>query len=476
MSAASALIMPGDIEYHRGGNPNEIELPYNWEARIHQVPLFDYMFPVAEDGSREYPWKKRALGVWHRRAGKDSASFQVEALASQMQVGTYWHMLPTLNQGRKVAWEGIDKSGRRMIDQAFPKDLRESTNQTDMQIRFKNGSVWQVVGSDNYDSLIGTNPLGVVFSEYSVADPEAWNYLRPILRENDGWAIFIYTPRGKNHGFDLYNRVKENARWYVSLLTVEDTRREDGTRIVTDEDIQEERDDGMSEEMIRQEFYCSFSAGVVGAYWAHLVEEADNDGRIGDIAYDPLLATHLYFDIGIDDATAVWFGQRHQWQRRWFKYMEWRDTPLIEVFDEIARMPYRFAYANLPHDARQREKGTGNRIEAYAEDIFDDYTRVVTHKAYGVQESIEAAGQLLRQSWFDREECARGLDCLMNYRKVYDPKRKTYQAKPYHDWASHGSDAFRLAGMQDIDDIDIENFFDHNRTGTPQVKRTMRYG
>lgn len=460
-----------DIEFH-DGDPNSIELPYHWIARSHQVPLFDYMFPM-QDGERVIREQARALEVWHRRAGKDSASLQIECLASQMKVATYWHMLPTLNQGRKVVWEGIDKHGRRMIDQAFPKELRESTNQTDMQIRFKNGSIWQVVGSDNYDSLVGTNPFGVVFSEYSVADPEAWNYLRPILRENGGFAIFIYTPRGKNHGFDLYNKVKKNARWHVSLLTIEDTKREDGTPIVTEEDIQEERDDGMSEEMIRQEFYCSFSAGVVGAYWAHLVEAADLDDRIGDVPYDPLLSVHLYFDIGIDDATAVWFGQRRQFQRRWFKYKEYKDTPLIEVFEDVYKMPYRISYVNLPHDARQREKGTGNRIEAYAEDIFDDFTRVVTHKAYNVQESIEAGGQLIRISHFDRDGCARGLDCLMNYRKVWDPKRKTYQVKPFHDWASHGADAWRLAGMQDIDEPEMELFFSGPQV--PKVHRSMRY-
>ena len=292
----------------------DIVLPHAWKARPHQRDLFDYLFTNEEEGAGCFPWKRRALEVWHRRAGKDSCSLQIMAMASQMVVGTYWHMLPTLNQGRKVVWDGIDRVGRRMIDQAFPQELRASTNETDMTIKMKNGSVWQVVGSDNYNSLVGTNPRGVVFSEYSVADPDAWTYIRPILRENHGFAIFIYTPRGKNHGWDLYDKVKKNPRWHVSLLTIDDTKNEFGQPLVTEADIQEERDEGMAEEDIQQEYYCSFAAGIRGAYWASEVERAREENRIGRIPYSNLMPVHLYLDIGIDDATACWFGQRRHYE------------------------------------------------------------------------------------------------------------------------------------------------------------------
>ena len=134
-------------------------------------------------------------------------------------------MLPTQRQAKKVIWNGLDGEGRRIVDQAFPKELRTRSDATEMLIELKNGSIWQLCGSDNYDSLVGANPVGVVFSEWSLCNPKAWDYIRPILAENGGWALFIYTPRGTNHGKALYSMAIDNDAWMASLLTVEDTTR-----------------------------------------------------------------------------------------------------------------------------------------------------------------------------------------------------------------------------------------------------------
>ena len=253
-----------------------LNLPNEWVARDYQAPLFQYLF----DGGLE---RKRAAVVWRRRCGKDSCCLQLSAVASQMRVGTIWHMLPTLKQGRRVVWDGIDSDGRRMIDQAFPKEMRQldnPINNSDMQIRMRNGSIYQVVGSDNYDSLVGTNPVGVIFSEFAVADPKAWDYIRPILAENGGWALFIYTPRGKNHGKKLFDMAQGNPRWFDSLLTIEDTFRPDGTHVMSPEIIAEERAEGMAEEKILQEYFCSFDAGMEGAFYTAELNIADQEGRI----------------------------------------------------------------------------------------------------------------------------------------------------------------------------------------------------
>lgn len=238
-----------------------ITLPNNWNARHYQGPLMSHML---SGGTME---QKRAVEVWHRRAGKDSCSLQIAAVGSQMRVGTYWHMLPSLQQGRRVVWEGIDKEGNRMIDQAFPKEIRAGKpNESNMKIDLANGSVWQVVGSDNYDSLVGTNPVGIVFSEYSIADPNAWDYFRPILRENNGWAVFIYTPRGKTHGYSLLQNARKavdkgNRNWHADVLDI------NKTGVMTDADVEEEIELGMSREKALQEFYCSFDIGMEGAFY-----------------------------------------------------------------------------------------------------------------------------------------------------------------------------------------------------------------
>src|SRR5262249_31440665 len=162
-------------------------------------------------------------------------------------------------QGRKAIWEGRGKDDVAYLDH-FPKSLVTGTHDSLMQVRYKNGSLFQIVGAEDPDTLVGTNPRGIGFSEYSREHPTAWDLMRPILAENEGWAIFNYTPRGKNHGFKLYEMARQNPKWWVSKLTIDDTR------VLTPEDIEEERRAGMTEDLVQQEFYCSFISAIQGSY------------------------------------------------------------------------------------------------------------------------------------------------------------------------------------------------------------------
>ena len=225
---------------------DDIDIPHDWSPRPYQTRLFNRF-----GYGLQY---QRAVAVWHRRAGKDSTGLNLTAREMFKRVGTYWHLFPEHAQSRRAIWNGIDREGRRIIDQFLPAPLRERTRQDEMMIELKTGSIWQMAGSDRYDSLVGSNPVGVVFSEYSLSDPAAWDYIRPILRENDGWALFIYTPRGRNHGYELFNMALGNDDWYAERLTINDTG------VLTEEDIQAERESGMSENKILQEYYCDFDA------------------------------------------------------------------------------------------------------------------------------------------------------------------------------------------------------------------------
>ena len=225
----------------------EITLPHKFVPRSYQMPFLAAM----RDGC------KRACWVVHRRGGKDKTAVNFTSSAMFDRVGTYYHCLPTYNQGRKVIWDGRDKDGLKFTDH-FPAKLRKSTNNTEMKIEMINGSIWQIVGADNYDAVVGANPIGIVFSEWAISDkyPDAWNYFRPMLAENGGWAVFIYTPRGRNHGFSLYQMALNNPDWFCQVLTVDDTG------AISPADIEAERQAGMSPDMINQEFYCSFVASV----------------------------------------------------------------------------------------------------------------------------------------------------------------------------------------------------------------------
>lgn len=200
---------------------------------------------------------RRACLVWHRRAGKDKCALNLTIKKMFERVGTYYHCLPTYNQGKKVLWDGRGKDEFKFMDH-FPAEVVSRRNSTEMKIQTVNGSIWQVIGADNYDSVVGSNPVGIVFSEYSVSEryEKAWDYFRPMLTENGGWAIFIFTPRGRNHGWKLYTRALENPSWFTQILTVDDTKS------ISMSEIDQDRRDGMSEDMIQQEYYCSFLAAT----------------------------------------------------------------------------------------------------------------------------------------------------------------------------------------------------------------------
>lgn len=407
-----------------------IQLPNEWEARFYQSPLMRHM---VEGGTMD---RKRADCVWHRRAGKDSCSLQIAAVATQMRVGTYWHMLPSLQQGRRVIWDGRDKQGRRMIDQAFPKEIRKGKpNESNMKIELANGSVWQVVGSDNYDSLVGSNPIGIIFSEYSIANPLAWEYFRPILKENDGWAVFIYTPRGKTHGYTLHQMAQTHPKWFSSMLTVDDTG------IMTPEDVEDEIAQGMSREKALQEFYCSFDIGMEGAFYTEELKYAEDQGNIGDYPWDPDRPVDTWWDIGIRDNTSVIFTQDDvDGNPIIIDHASKRNFGLPDWAREIKSYPYAYGTHNGPHDLDTREFGSG-------------VTRLETARNHGinfdvveklpVQDGIDASRSMIRRCKWDKEKTQSLRDNLAYYHREWDENRNIFKDKPEHDHSSHDADAYR---------------------------------
>jgi hypothetical protein len=230
-----------------------------------------------------------------------------------------------------------------------------------MMIRFKPtamspASTWQVVGSDNYNALIGSPPIGVVYSEYALSDPNSWAFLRPILAENGGDALFMFTPRGRNHAWKLYDLARGNAAWFAELLTVEDTG------AIAPEVVAEERKSGMSDDMIQQEYFCSFDAALPGAYYGKLLREAETGGRIGRVPWSPDLLTHTAWDLGIGDSTAIWFAQVVGREPRIIDFYENSGVGLDHYVKVLKDRDYNYGTHLLPHDAAKSELGTGKAI------------------------------------------------------------------------------------------------------------------
>ncbi len=413
-------------------------LPHEWEPRQYQLPFLRHMDPYIEAPGG------RAVLVWHRRSGKDATALNFTSCAAHRRVGVYWHMLPTATQARKAVWDAIDSDGRKVLDQVFPRVLRAATNASEMKISLKCGSVWQLVGSDNYNHLVGANPVGVVFSEYSLADPAAWDYVRPILAENGGWAVFIFTPRGRNHGYTLLQMARQNPDWYAEVLSVEDTRRPDGGRVISDAAIDEDRRAGMAEEMLRQEYWCSFDAALVGAYYGRQMELARKDGRIGAVPWEPKLPVETWWDLGVSDSTAIWFAQRVAGEIRLIDYLEASGEGLPYYVKALQAKPYVYGRHIAPHDIEVRELGTG---KSRRETALRLGVRFEVAPAQSLADGIDAVRAMLESCWFNEEKCARGIEALCQYRKAWNEKTSDFMPTPLHDWSSHGADAFRYGAV-----------------------------
>jgi hypothetical protein len=412
---------------------NRLEIPYHYKPRPYQIKVYNSVPKIY----------KRAILIWHRRSGKEKTCFNVLIREACKVKGIYYYFFPSYTQGKKILWLGMDKEGFRFLDHV-PREIVKRKNDTDMLIELRNGSIIQVIGIENIDSIVGTNPIGCIFSEYSVQNPRGWEFVRPILTENQGWAIFNFTPRGENHAFDLYEMAKDNKDWFCQLLTVKDTKNKINRRYITDRMIGEERKSGMSEELIQQEFYCSFTSAAVGAYYATQLQGALDGGRIGNVPADPTIKVDTWWDLGIGDSMAIWFSQTVGKEIRLIDYVESSGEGFSYYAKLLQDRGYVYGIHNAPHDIEVRELGSGRSRKETASKLGINF-RVVPN--ISIEDGIEATRNIFNRLWIDKNKCKEGLAAIRNYRKAYDEKNRIFRTHPVHDWSSHASDSLRMLGV-----------------------------
>jgi len=418
-------------------------LPHQgWEPRQHQKKLWRYLMRGG----------KRAVAVWHRRAGKDEICLHATAMAMMERPANYWHMLPTYTTARKAVWDAVNPhSGRRRIDECFPQALRSNTREDLMQVRFHNGSTWQVVGSDavTSGSGIGSSVAGIVFSEYALANPAAWAYYRPIIEENGGWAAFISTPRGRNHFLQLYEHAKRTDGWFAELLTARDTGAL--TEQALDEDQKELNalygaDHGRM--MYEQEMLCSFTAGVLGSFYALEMAAVRSEGRVDEIEALPDQFVHRAWDLGVTDDTSIWWFQIVGAQVFVLDCYSASGVGVEHYAEEIKKREHQHGWRHgtdfVPHDAKIKEWGSGR-------------TRVETMQALGLKpflvpmasiaDGINAVRRTLPLCVFHPRTEEAGIAALEQYRREWDDEKKAFRATHVHDWTSHPADAFRYLSL-----------------------------
>ena len=441
-----------------------IELPFKTTWRPYQQEVWDTFFR----GNI-----KRFVNVWHRRSGKDFLWFQIMIAAALLKKANYLYTLPTNQQARTVIWEGITEDGTRFIDLVPDELLKDDNNngkhKQQMTIEFRNGSLVRIAGADNFDRLVGGNFYGIVHSEHSLQNPMAATYFSPMLRKNKGWSASIFTFRGKNHGYRLYNNAKSNEEYYCNLLTVNDTKNSDGTPVISEEDIRKERASGViSENKILQEYYCSPDAYDEGAYFSKQLQRLRTTGRIKNFPIENKYPVFTSWDIGINDSTAIWFFQYIDSIPHAVFYYENRNQSAqhyVNMINEF-REKFNVVYSRhfLPHDGGSREKQTGKTYMDYIKDL-GVYPITVVTRTKSELDSVENARNFVDKEVIHAQNCSHGIECLSSYRSEFNDKNNILNSKPVHDWSSHGTKGFMTYADHQSrhgDDITDQNFFVEN--------------
>jgi phage terminase large subunit len=392
-----------------------------YTSRWYQIPIRDALI------NKHY---RRIMAVLPRRSGKDLEVFNLCIEECIKKSGfTIFYIFPSKVDAREILWDANTSDGHRVIDYYIPKQLIQSRNEMHMRIRFKNGSVIQLLGSQDTDAVVGKNARGFVFSEFAKQDPRIWHMSQPILRENGGWAIFITTPRGKTHAYELFQIAQYYTdEWFSYLMTIEQTKH------ISPEEIQQDIDRGIiSEDLAKQEYYCSWDQGAEGAYYTRQLDEMHNSERITMVPWQPSYKVHTAWDLGYRDKTCIIYFQVINNMVHVFDYYENNKQPLTHYVNHVLSKEYTYGKHFGPHDIRVHDYTLGQTRWQIAYNMGLTFTAVPEVK---VTDGIEVAKTAFVKSFIDRVKCAKLLKALENYRQEWDGRKQCYKGIPLHDWAS----------------------------------------
>ena len=374
--------------------------------------------------------------VSHRRWGKSVYAI-TELLRKALEIqtersdGRFMYLAPYYRQAKQVAWDYLCY---------YTRDIPGTKiNQSELRVDLINGSRIRLAGAgDDPDALRGIFLDGIVLDEYADMSPRVWSEVcRPALVDRKGWAIFIGTPKGKNHFWQLYENVENQEDWARYLFKASETG------VVDPEELEAARKE-MGEDEYQQEFECSWSAAIKGSYYGSIIEEAESDGRVSKVEVDPALPVHVAWDLGISDSCSLWFFQVTMGEVRFVDFYEHSGVGLEHYVKVMDQKGYWYGDDWLPHDAKVRELGTG-RTRAETLVNMGRRPRIVTN--HKVEDGINAARLLLHHCWFDELNCEQGINSLRSYQREWDDVKRVFRKTPLHNWASHAADSFRYASM-----------------------------
>lgn len=399
----------------------EVEVQIDYKPREHQLKIHEML------GEKRF-----GVVVAHRRFGKTVSALNhliMEAVNNQHDMARYAYIAPTYGQAKRVAWDYLIK---------YVEPLEATNNISELRVDFLGSRRIQLYGSDNPDSLRGQWFDGVILDEIGDQNPKIWtDIVRPALADRKGWCLFIGTPKGHNHFKELRDRAEKEEGWGLLEFKASETG------VVDETELKAARNE-MGEDKFRQEFECSFDAAVEGSYYGQILNELEDKNHMQEIPREELSRTFTAWDLGMGDSTSIWVAQLVGTEVRLIDYYENHGVGLDHYVKWIKDNDYTKAEHILPHDVRVRELGSGkSRLEMLEEAGLE----IKIAPRMGLDDGIQAVRRLLPRCWFNVPQVQIGLNCLRNYRRDYDEKRKIFYERPLHDWSSHGSDSFRYLAL-----------------------------
>lgn len=376
--------------------------------------------------------KRFMLTVCHRRWGKtvyEINKLLKACMTSSMEAPRYAYIAPYLKQAKVIAWDYLKHYSRPIPG--------ISINESELRVDYPNGGRIRLFGADNPDALRGIYLDGVVLDEYAQIPPNLFEeVIFPALTDRRGWLDVVGTPKGRNHFNKLYEDKQSDPSWAVNIIKASDSG------VFTDEELAEIKAAYTDMDLYEQEYECSWTAAVKGAYYADIINQIRDKGQVLSIPVEPAIPVNTFWDLGINDTTAIWFHQRVGMENRFIDYYECAGEGLEHYVRILRGKDYLYGDHYLPHDVEIRELTSGKSRKESLETMGIKPLHVVP-RITAINEGIDMTRRVLPTCYFDVDRCDLGLRALENYRKDWDEKNQTFRSRPLHDWSSNGADALR---------------------------------
>jgi phage terminase large subunit len=335
-----------------------------------------------------------------------------------------------------------DSVHKLLCDQIVDLGLHGFFEITERAIRGANGSEFAFVGlRNNVANVKSYEGIDICWvEEAQTVSRKSWKTLTPTIRKEGSEIWVSFNPELETD--ETYQRFVVNPPpdtisikinywdnpWFPETLRHE-----------------MEADKARDHESYMQVWEGVCRQTIDGAIFAKEMMKAEAEERITKVPYDPVKPVHAICDLGWSDATAWWLVQFVGMETRLIRYFEGSQRTITSYLAELQSFGYVYDTIWLPHDAQ-------NKTLAAAGRSIEDIVRGAGFKTRVLErvptiDSINAARTIFSNCYFDRENCADGLNCLRHYRYEVDPETGNFSKMPLHDRYSHGADAFRYIAL-----------------------------